>query len=220
MGQVGIGLRVGLGIAALFALLFGCAGRWDLPFIWAYIIVLVGATVVSIPLLDPGLIRERTFPPPGGLDRSLRFVVLPFFLVHLVIAALDVGRFQWSGSVTPAVQVACLAGLAASRALSIWAAHVNRFFSPVVRIQSDRGHHLVSDGPYRWIRHPGYTAAAASMLCSGPAIGSWWAVLTLVPVLILILRRTIIEDRYLPERLEGYAEYAQRVRYRLVPGVW
>lgn len=145
---------------------------------------------------------------------------MPFFVGHLVVAALDIGRFQWSGSIPAGVQIAALVELGASLAVSIRSVSVNRFFSPVVRIQSERGHHLVDIGPYRWVRHPGYAAAIGSMIFSEPALGSWWSMVPLVPMFFLILRRTIIEDRYLHEHLEGYVAYVQRVRYRLMPGIW
>ena len=215
-----IALRVILGTAVLIALLFGCAGRWDLPFVWAYLVVLVGSMVVAMFVIDRGLLRERAKPGPGGLDRGLRFTVMPFFATHLVVASLDVGRFGWSGELPAPVQVACLVGLAASMALSTWAVRVNRFFSPVVRIQSERDHRLITGGPYRWVRHPGYTAATGSMLFGGPALGSWWSMLVLVPVFALMLRRTIVEDAYLHEHLDGYTDYAKQVRHRLIPGVW
>jgi len=218
--MVNIALRMVVGTAVLMAILFGCAGRWDLPFVWAYLAVLAGTMLAAIRVIDPGLMRERARPGPGGVDRKLRFIALPFFVGHLVVAALDAGRFHWSGSMPIGVQVAALLALAGSLTVSIRAVSVNRFFSPVVRIQSERGHHLVDVGPYRWIRHPGYAAAFASMVCGGPALGSWWSILPLVPMFVLILRRTVIEDRYLHDHLEGYVDYARRVRYRLLPGIW
>ena len=219
-GMWKIGLRVTLGIALLIAVVFGCAGRWDLPFAWGYVAVQGAAMGAAALLLDRDLLRERVRPGPGGIDRGLRFVLMPFFTAHLVVAGLDIGRYHWSGEMTTGIQMAALVGLTASVALSVWAASVNRFFSPVVRIQAERGHSVVTSGPYRWIRHPGYTATFGSMLCGGPALDSWWSMLPLAPLLILILRRTIIEDWYLRERLEGYVDYAERVRYRLIPGVW
>ena len=103
--------------------------------------------------------------------------------------------------------------------LCVWAMAVNRFFSPVVRLQEERGHRLVTDGPYRYIRHPGYAGILLSA-CVGVALGSWWSLLPLVVAMGLILRRTALEDRFLRASLEGYASYAEQVRYRLVPGIW
>ena len=102
----------------------------------------------------------------------------------------------------------------------IWAMRVNRFFSSVIRLQEDRGHQLVTDGPYRWMRHPGYTAGILLCLSSGIALGSWLSALPAVACIPLLLRRTVAEDRFLKENLKGYSAYADAVRYRLVPGVW
>ncbi len=215
-----IGLRLLLAGLLLLAVVFGSAGRWNLPFAWAYIVVLAAAMAAAALVVDPGLLNERARPGPGGIDRNLRFIVLPFFAAHLVVAGLDVGRYEWTGHVAIGIQLAGIVGLAASMALSVWAASVNRFFSPVVRIQTERGHHVVTGGPYRLVRHPGYTAASVSMLCSGPALGSWWSLLALAPLFVLIFRRTVIEDRYLHDQLDGYVDYAKRVPYRLIPGVW
>jgi protein-S-isoprenylcysteine O-methyltransferase Ste14 len=89
-----------------------------------------------------------------------------------------------------------------------------------VRLQTERGHHLVTAGPYRLVRHPGYTGFLFAIFASGPALGSWIAAVAVAPFLVLVVRRTLIEDRFLRERLDGYAEYAKRVRYRLVPCIW
>lgn len=212
--------RLVLAIVLPIAILFGSAGRWDLPFFWAFIALIVAAMLLTAGLADKGLLRERAKPGPGGVDRKLPLAMLPFYAGHLIIAGLDVGRYQWSGRIPVGIQIAALCGLACASGLSIWAIAVNRFFSPVVRVQSERGHHVVKTGPYRWVRHPGYVSALASMLCSGPALGSWWSMLVLTPLWVLALRRAVIEDRYLHEHLEGYADYASEVKCRLVPGIW
>lgn len=214
------GLRITLLIALLAGLLFGCAGRVDLPFFWAWIAIPVVTAAFLVRHIDPGLMRERLRPGQGGTDRRLRMILTPFWLAHIVIAALDVGRFHWSDDVPLALQLVGLIGFAATHALAGWAMWVNRFFSPVVRIQSERGHVLVTDGPYRWVRHPGYTGILIGLPFGGVALGSWWSLVPMIPVFLLVLRRTLIEDRFLWRYLAGYVEYAQRVRYRLVPGVW
>jgi protein-S-isoprenylcysteine O-methyltransferase Ste14 len=202
------------------AVLFGFAGRLDLPWFGAVLTthaVLVGILLHSI---DPDLLRERLKPGPGGRDTNLRWLASPFYFAHLAIAGLDVGRFDWSGHVSLLVHAVGLAGYILGMALGVRAVTVNRFFSPVVRIQRDRGHRVIDTGPYRFIRHPGYAGGALASLCGGLALGSWWSLLPMIPVGLLTVRRTLIEDRVLRTELEGYDEYAQRVRYRLIPGVW
>ena len=164
--------------------------------------------------------EERRNPGRGGLDWSVPKIGPWFLFTHVVVASLDVGRLQWSNVVPLWLQVVGLVGFGMSVAMLIWAMSVNRFFSPVVRIQSERGHRIVTDGPYRYVRHPGYTA----MLLLGPAsclaLGSLLAFFPVVAWMVLIIRRTVIEDRVLRESLSGYREYADRVRYRLAPQIW
>lgn len=207
-------------VGSLGVLVFGSAGRINLPFVWAYLAVLTCVIIAALRFVDADLRKERFHPGPGGIDRNLRRLAMPFFGAHLVVAGLDIGRFHWTGSVPPALQIAGVVGLAASYALSIWAISVNRFFSPVVRIQSERGHHLITDGPNALIRHSGYAAAFVLMFCSGVALGSWWSLTANVPVALLIFRRVLIEDRFLHDNLDGYRDSATRVRYRLIPCVW
>jgi protein-S-isoprenylcysteine O-methyltransferase Ste14 len=213
-----VGLVAFLGATA--AVFFLCAGRWDLPFAWAYFGLWLAAGLAGAALADPGLARERMRPGPGGTDYLLLTVMIPVWFAQYALAGLDVGRLHWTDTVPLAVQILCLVGVAAALAVVTWAVAVNRFFSSVIRIQRDRGHQVVTAGPYRYVRHPGYTAAIVLMLCSGPALGSWLAAVPSVLMIPLLLRRTILEDRTLREQLEGYAEYAQKLRYRLVPGVW
>jgi protein-S-isoprenylcysteine O-methyltransferase Ste14 len=176
--------------------------------------------LAGVSFMDPGLREERLRPGPGGRSRRIRFLALPFIVAHLVVAGLDVGRFGWSGPIPLAVQATALAGYAACMGLSLWAMAANRFFSPVVRIQDERGHHVVTSGPYGYLRHPGYTGLIVGSICGGVALGSWWSLVPLAPLVGMFLWRTAMEDRFLHEGLEGYVGYAQRVRYRLVPGLW
>ncbi|QDV35515.1 methyltransferase family protein [Tautonia plasticadhaerens] len=206
--------------AALAAILFTAAGRMDLPWFWAVLALHATLMAAGMLAIDPDLRKERLRPGPGGTSRRVRFFALPLVLAHLVVAGMDVGRFGWSGPMPVAVQAGALLGYAAGMGLSIWAMAANRFFSPVVRIQAERGHHVVSSGPYRFLRHPGYTGLLVGTVCGGIALGSWWSLLPLVPLVALFLHRTALEDRFLREGLVGYADYARRVRFRLVPGLW
>ncbi len=205
---------------SLAASLFGSAGRLDLPWFWALIGFSIVLMFTALRAIEPDLMRERLRPAPGGVDRSLRWLMLPFLLAQLIVAGLDVGRFGWSGPVPLVVHGTGLLLFVSGMALAMRAMAVNRFFSPVVRIQVERGHRLITEGPYRFVRHPGYAGMLLSFLGSGLGLGSWWSLLPSIPVVVLILRRTILEDCYLRERLDGYAGYAERVRYRLLPGVW
>lgn len=207
-------------LAVVLGAMFGSAGRWDLPWFWAMIGVQVAIFGLAGRLVDPGLRKERLRPGPGGQDRPLRFIVIPFLLCHLIVAGLDVGRFQWSGSVPLAVHVGGFVGYAGGLGLTVWAVVVNRFYSPVVRIQHERGHRLITAGPYQYVRHPGYTGTMLSLLGSGLMLGSWWSLVPYVCLYPLIIRRVIIEDRFLCANLDGYAEYAAKVRRGLLPGIW
>lgn len=204
----------------IVGLLFGIAGRRDLPMFWAYSAVFSLLGLTAIFTIDPDLARERRHPGPGGIDRIRGLVVGFLFLVHLVIAALDVGQYHWSDTVPLGLQIVGLTLFTASFGLVIWAMAVNRFFSPVVRIQKERGHHLVNEGPYRRVRHPGYIGMCVGVPSSALALGSWWSLVPAAPFALLILRRAVLEDRYLQENLDGYRGYTETVRYRLVPGIW
>jgi protein-S-isoprenylcysteine O-methyltransferase Ste14 len=170
--------------------------------------------------LDPGLIKERLRPGRNARDAATRTIGQAASLAHCVIAALDVGRFHWSDDVPAVAQGVGFVLFVLAGAAAVWAMSLNPFFSPVVRIQEERGHHVITAGPYRLVRHPGYVAISVLMLASGVALGSWVSVLPMAVLVLLVLRRTALEDRFLHEHLDGYVEYAQRVRYRLLPGVW
>ena len=219
--MVVLGLLSGVLFVAMFgALSFGCAGRWDLPLFWAYLGVWSAACLVGPLVVEPTLIKERLRPGPGGEDYLTAILFTPLWLGQHAVAGLDVGRFHWSDTVPLAVQIVALLVMVAALAVMLWAVAVNRFFSSVIRIQTDRGHHLVRGGPYGYVRHPAYAASPFLLVGGGLALGSWLAALLGLLLVLPILRRTAREDRVLREHLEGYDAYAEEVRYRLFPGVW
>ncbi len=218
-------LRGFLGVLAFVALaclvLFGAAGRTDLFFFRAYIGLYAFFFLSAAIAPDQDLMKERMKPGPGGKDLTLRRDAGLLLTAHWIIAGLDVGRFHWSDVVPAAVQGAALLGMAFSLGLSFWAVRTNRFFSSVARIQRDRGHKVITGGPYQYIRHPGYAAAIALFSLSGIALGSIVSALpALLGGLYLFLRRLRVEESLLFAELEGYREYAQRVPYRILPGIW
>jgi protein-S-isoprenylcysteine O-methyltransferase Ste14 len=200
--------------------LFASAGTIAIAVFWIYLAIFAAIMVAGFLWLDPGLLRERM--RPGGKKPPLGLRLLTGVLfAHWIVAGLDRGRFHWSDSVPGWLQAAGLIGVAAGYALCFWAMAENRFFSSVVRIQSDRGQYVVSSGPYAFVRHPGYTAGVLIMLASGVALGSWLAAALLVIFsLPFLLYRAITEDRILQSELPGYSNYAARVRWRLCPGIW
>lgn len=202
------------------AALFGSAGTFAIAVFWIYLAILAAIFLASIVLLDPDLARERL--RPGGKKPPLALRLFSGVLVaHWIVAGLDRGRSHWSDSVPLWLQILGLIVLAASYAFCLWAMRVNRFFSSVVRIQSDRGQIVVTSGPYAVIRHPGYLAGILVVLASGIALGSWLAaVVVAIPTLPFLFYRTITEDRVLQAELPGYRDYVQRVRWRLIPGIW
>jgi protein-S-isoprenylcysteine O-methyltransferase Ste14 len=136
-----------------------------------------------------------------------------------LVAGLDVGRFAWSSVPLPLQLAGCVA-MAAGLVFIPWTFVSNRFASSAVRIQKDRGHTVITTGPYALVRHPMYLGTFLVAAGSGLALGSWWAALVLTPIFPIFVRRTRIEDRMLHEELQGYAQYAQRTRWKIIPGVF
>ncbi len=206
-------------ILVIAVALFVSAGDVGIIEFWIYLFICAAATAAGLLLIDPELAEERR--RPGGKPLGWAYYALPILpLIHWIVAGLDRGRWHLSDSVPPMLRAAGLVVVAGGYAVLIWAMHVNRFFSSIPRIQSERGHHVIDIGPYRWVRHPGYTAAILLSIASGIALGSWLATLIAVLWIPLILWRTVIEDRLLRDELPGYRDYAARVRYRLLPGLW
>jgi len=137
----------------------------------------------------------------------------------LAVVGLD-ARFGWSGDVSIPVETAALVMILGGWMLGSYALIENRFFSGLVRIQTDRGHHVVSTGPYAWIRHPGYAGAVINYLATPVFLDALWAFTPALLVTILVIVRTYLEDETLQNELVGYREYTEQVRYRLLPGIW
>jgi protein-S-isoprenylcysteine O-methyltransferase Ste14 len=219
---VGLGLLV-VYLVAMGAVLFGAAGTFAVPMFWAYLVLFavlcVGASA-AVYLLSPDLVKERVRPGEGGQDRVTVRALNVLMFTQVLIAGLDVGRLHWSATVPFALQILGLIGFAKGMALTTWAMLVNRFFSSAVRLQPDRGQHVVTAGPYQVVRHPGYSGGLLLLLSIGLALGSWIAIVPILLMVPFMVRRILIEERMLASALPGYANYTQRVRSRIVPGMW
>jgi len=220
-------IQSAVGLACYAAILSLAAGRLDWLWGWVFIgltAIFMASHVVLLVPFNPGLLVERA----GGLrqeggkrwDRWLAALsagVFPF--ASWIVAALDL-RLAWSSPKPLAVHLIGTGAVALGFALFMWAMASNAFFSEVVRIQEDRGHQVATDGPYRFVRHPGYTGAILSFLGTPLLLGSWWAFIPTVIGIGGYVLRTALEDRTLQLELEGYRAYTERVHYRLIPGMW
>jgi protein-S-isoprenylcysteine O-methyltransferase Ste14 len=207
------------------ALLFLAAGTVAWPAAWAYlgiVVVILVAYSTVIARTHPDLVAERTAPPADAKawDKPFAFLVsVAGPIAMLLLAGFDY-RYGWSPAFPRSVTWLGFLLAAVGGSLSNWAVATNRFFSALVRIQTDRGHHVIDTGPYAYVRHPGYTGSIVYMAGAALLLGSLPALAGAVITSMILAVRTRFEDRTLQQELDGYAAYAQRVRYRLVPGIW
>ncbi|MBI5711882.1 MAG: isoprenylcysteine carboxylmethyltransferase family protein [Chloroflexi bacterium] len=214
-------IQIGAALLVLATILFASAGRIDWVWAWAYLGTSVAIIIVNVFVMPRELIAERAQPKDNvkKWDKVITTVTIFPTLAMLFIAGFD-QRFNWSGPFDPLAQIMALAALTMGQGLATWAMTSNKFFSTVVRIQTDRGHQVVTAGPYHYVRHPGYVGFIIVNAVTPIALGSWWAFICAATIICLFIARTALEDRMLQNELEGYKEYAAQVRYRLLPGVW
>lgn len=195
---------------ALSLLLFLAAGTTRLTSLGAYLAAFSLMLLVTMFAVDPQLAHERAHPGPDSNASHLRFVSGFFFLLTLICASLLVGRSH-ALIVPTAIRWAALAIFMSSSSLQTWAMIANPFFSPVVRVQTQRSHKLIDSGPYRFVRHPGYLAMCTSLPASALAIGSWLALIPAAAFVLIIRQHSKLEDQFLRMNLAGYSEYAKCV---------
>jgi protein-S-isoprenylcysteine O-methyltransferase Ste14 len=217
---LGILARWAILTISLAGLLFLAAGTIQEYPIWAYLSVFSVLLLTTMLVVNPELAEERVHPGVPTIDPGGRVATGFLFLVTVTTAALDSGRLHQSGPVPARLRIIALALFALSASVQAWAMAVNPFFSPVVRIQAERGHCPITHGPYRFVRHPGYLGMLVGMPASSVALGSLLALLPALTFSGVILHRAALEDRFLRANLQGYADYAQVVSYRLLPGIW
>jgi len=222
--RVVVQLLLGIVLAPLLPLLI--SWRWDWWEAWVYAALTILGFAVSRALAarrHPDLLSERArfmrHENAEPWDKLLAPLLVLGGALLPIVAGLD-ARFGWSPAFGLPAKITALALILAGYALASYALIENRFFSGMVRIQADRGHHVVSSGPYRWVRHPGYAAGLLTYLATPIFLDASWAFVPVAFLAPLLVIRTALEDRTLQERLEGYRDYAARVRYRLLPGVW
>jgi len=218
--------RTALSLVFLAVILFGAAGTFDWPQAWFY---LAFTAVMSFGLggwlagHDPALLAERL----GSLfqrdqklwDKILMAIMLALWIGWLVLIGLDAKRYYWS-DVPLALQIVGFL-LICFGSYIVWLTFkANSYAAPVIKIQKERGHLVVSTGPYGYVRHPMYAGALLFIAGAPLLLGSWWGLATGAGLVLLIAMRAVLEERTLAAELAGYADYAARVRYRLVPHLW
>jgi protein-S-isoprenylcysteine O-methyltransferase Ste14 len=202
---------------SLSTLLFLAAGTTQVPALWTYMAAMSTLLLVTMLAVDPKLAEERVHPGMGAIDPGMRIAASCLFLLTQTTAAVDVGRLHTSHNMPAGLRFVALILFMLSGSLQAWAMALNPFFSPGVRLQKERGHHVIDRGPYRYLRHPGYLAMLISIPTTAVAIGSWLALVPATGFAVVIVRRAKMEDEFLKKNLFGYIAYANQVPARLFP---
>jgi protein-S-isoprenylcysteine O-methyltransferase Ste14 len=216
------GILIGtIPVIIMGAILFIPAGTLNWPMAWIILGVQFAAIIFVTLLCNPDLIVERMNRQSGAKDwdtRLVRVMNLSGFLT-LLVAGLDM-RFGWSVEIPVFIPIAALCIFFLSYCLFTWSMLNNPFFSLIVRIQSEKDHHVITSGPYHFVRHPGYLGFFLIVLTQPLMLGSLWALIPAVITGVLFIVRASREDDTLLTELKGYREYTQKVRFRMFPGIW
>ena len=208
--------------ALIIAVTFIGAGRIDYWQGWIYNGLNIIFLLLSYFLLPRELIEERLKPKEGmkKWDKIYYIVSIPVYFAILIISILDGGRFDWEPRIPILVVIIGVVVYTIGQIIILWAKKANKFFSTVVRIQKDRGQTVCKDGPYRFVRHPGYLGGLLYIIVTPFVLSSFWGLIPAVIAVVLLFIRTYLEDKTLQRELEGYTDYTNETRYRLLPGIW
>lgn len=222
--KLGTIIRAALTLAIMLTLIFLPAGTLRWPEAWIFLSVylsMISGILIWLKKNSPDLLKERMSKKKQAKtwDKIIIRIYSLLLIFLLGIPGLDAVRYGWS-EVPWIVKVLGFAGYIPALLLTFWVMKENAFSSNVVRIQNDRGHTVCTTGPYRFVRHPMYVGVILICVFIPLSLGSLYALIPSALIIILFILRTFQEDRTLHEELPGYKEYAQRVLYRLLPGVW
>jgi len=214
-------IQVLMSIFLISALLFISAGKINFTYAWIYIALSIMVIIINLFIFPAELIAERGRNKDNveTWDKILtRLIMLPFLSLYIV-AGLDI-RFGWSPKLDIWIHITGLALFLLGNAIVSWAMVSNPYFSTAVCIQHDRNHSVSKGGPYKYIRHPGYLGMIIYYIATPLFLGSLWSFIPAFLTSILFIIRTALEDNTLKNKLDGYANYALKVRYRIIPGIW
>jgi len=190
---------------------------------WIYILIMITCSASFITYLtkkDPELLKARAkTKTTESWDKKLGIIGTPFFILMYILPGFDAVRFQWS-NLPLYISVIGFIGMILAIILFFLVSRENTYLSRVVEIQEERGHKVITTGPYRIVRHPMYSAVIVLYISHCIALGSLFSLIPCAIIIITIILRTIREDKMLHEQLEDYKEYAQKTRYKLIPGIW
>jgi protein-S-isoprenylcysteine O-methyltransferase Ste14 len=208
-------------LSLLGAIMFLIARKLALPSIWLYLGLRLAFTVASVVVMSDEVAHERL--KPGGKTRPeplYNIGTAIAFIALIIIVPLDLGRFGWSRGFPVWLHGVGVLVMLAGFTLVVWALVHNEYMSARLRIQGDRDQTVVHTGPYAIVRHPNYAGGFLVSLSSGLVFGSWVAVLPMLLHMVLLMVRTLQEEKMLLDGLPGYGDYAHRVRWRFLPGIW
>jgi protein-S-isoprenylcysteine O-methyltransferase Ste14 len=214
---------VGFAVALLWP-----AGTWRWWEAWAVIGLWAAfaiATTVYLSRHDPALLAERMKASPvqkgqKAWDKVLMLLMfIPGFGIFIV-PGFDVVRFGWSGPLPAWEEVLAMVAHLPGFLFIGWVMHENTYLSRVVKIADERGHKVITTGPYALVRHPMYSAVMVMVFAVPVALGSRFGLIPATLFVVLLIARTYLEDRTLHAELPGYPEYAKETRYRLIPRIW
>jgi protein-S-isoprenylcysteine O-methyltransferase Ste14 len=207
-----------------FIILLISAGRLDYWQGWLYISmnIIMNLMTFFAARSNPDLINERLKPGEGtkNWDKIILGISSLVYIAMLVVAGLDSGRYGWSPQFHIPVYFTGIVLTLTGHTIFLVARSQNKFFSSVVRIQTDRGHIVCDTGLYRIIRHPGYLGMLVATAGFPFLLGSVWSLVPVLVSIVLLLTRTALEDKTLYEELEGYKDYSLKTRHRIIPGIW
>lgn len=224
MKQIQYFFKSFVGICFFIVILFISAGRIDYFQGWIYTALSLLGLLMSFFLTgeDTELLDERSKPPKDAKEWDKRILKLSALttIITYIVAGLDSGRYRWSPPLQGRI---CLLGIIlmfSGQLLFLISKKANKFFSSIVRIQNDRGHSVCENGPYKYVRHPGYLGMLISWVGFPLLLGSIWSTIPISLIIVLLLIRTSLEDKTLIKELSGYNQYLQKTHYKLIPGIW